>query len=39
MAALSSIATLASAGVGLYAQNRNAQQQAASQRAQAEVTR
>ena len=29
MAALSSLATLASAGVGIYAQNRNAQQQAA----------
>lgn len=39
MAALSSLATLASTGVGLYAQNRSAQQQAATQRAQAEITR
>jgi len=39
MAALSSLATLASAGVGLYAQNRASQQQAATQRAQLEVNR
>ncbi len=39
MAALSSLATLASAGVGLYAQNRTTQQQSANQRAQAEVAR
>jgi hypothetical protein len=39
MAALSSLATLASAGVGLYAQNRTSQQQAGNQRAQAEVNR
>ena len=38
MAALSSLATLASAGIGLYAQNRTSQQQAATQRAQAEIT-
>nr|WP_314075537.1 hypothetical protein [uncultured Roseococcus sp.] len=37
MAALGSLATLASAGVGLYAQNRALQQNAATQRAQAEL--
>lgn len=37
MAALSSIATLASAGVGLYAQNRASQQAASTQRAQAGI--
>lgn len=36
MAALASIATLASAGAGLYAQSRQASSQAAMQRAQAE---
>lgn len=38
MAALGSLATLASAGVGLYAQTRAQQQNAAMQRAQAELT-
>lgn len=37
MAALGSLATLASAGVGLYTQSRAAQQAAATQRAQAEI--
>ena len=39
MAALTSLATLASAGVGLYAQNRASQQQAATQRAQLDINR
>jgi len=39
MAALTSLATLASAGVGLYAQNRTNQQQAATQRAQLDINR
>lgn len=38
MAAMSSLATLASAGIGLYAQNRAAQQQKSMQRAQVDVT-
>ncbi|UPY36609.1 hypothetical protein [Sediminicoccus sp. KRV36] len=38
MAAISSLATLASAGVGIYAQNRAAQQQRATQRAQLQVS-
>lgn len=37
MAALGSLATLASAGVGLYTQNRAAQQTAATQRAQVDI--
>jgi hypothetical protein len=39
MAAISSLATLASAGVGIYAQTRAAQQQRASQRGQADISR
>lgn len=37
MAAISSLATLASAGVGIYAQTRAAQQQQAAQRGQAQI--
>ena len=39
MAAITSLATLATAGVGIYAQNRAARQQNATQRAQLEVNR
>lgn len=38
MAAISSLATLASAGIGIYAQQRAAQQQKAMQRAQVQVS-
>lgn len=38
MASLGSLATLASAGVGLYTQNRAAEQSAATQRAQVELS-
>lgn len=39
MAAISSLATLASAGIGLYAQNRVSQQQKSMQRAQVNINR